>query len=259
MALRGGLEELKTYLKALFALAMGAVTIWSFHIPPDLEFQRPALARIFVWHFPCPMIASVLLFFNAWYSFQYLRTRQLHWDERASASQELAYIFSLLTMATGMLFSKVQWGAWWQWDPRQTSFLLVLLIYGAYFIMRGAFQDAEQRAANTAAYALAALLPAIFLIFVFPYLPQVKSFHPTGSIFEGKIKGEYAYVVTSTLTLTSILTAWLYRIRVGAGLMRLEWENTDERMDVRGGGPAPSGVVRRISVSAESRAPTEGA
>ncbi len=238
---------------------MGAATIWSFDIPPALEFQQPALARIFVWHFPCPMIAVMLLLFSAWCSFQYLRTRQMHWDERAAATQELAYLWSMLTMATGMLFSKVQWGAWWQWDPRQTSFLLVLMIYAAYFVMRGAFNDAERRAANTSAFALLALLPAMFLIFVFPRLPQVMSFHPSDSILKGKIKGEYAYVVMTVLTLMSILTVWLYRLRVSVGLLRLELENSNERMDVRGGDPAPSGVVRRLPLSGEGRAPTEGA
>jgi len=51
------LEKVKAAQKGLFFLAMGIATIWSFQIPPAMNFQNPQLARIFVWHFPCPMIA----------------------------------------------------------------------------------------------------------------------------------------------------------------------------------------------------------
>jgi len=246
------LEKVKAAQKGLFFLAMGIATIWSFHIPPAMNFQNPQLARIFVWHFPCPMIAVSLLMLSAWFSFRYLRTHDRAWDERALASQELAFIFSVLTMLTGMLFSKVMWGAWWQQDPRQTSFLMVLVIYATYFILRGAFPDAERRAANTAAYALAAIGPALFLIFVFPRLPQIQSFHPSDTIMKGKLTGEYGIVVSIMVVLMTILSAWLYRLRIRVGLLELEKEKSYERMDARGGGPASSGVVRRISVSGEN-------
>jgi heme exporter protein C len=241
-------EKLNRIFHLLFALAMGAATIWSFRIPPAMGFQEPELAKIFIWHFPCPMIAVTMLAINAWASLMFLRTQDRIWDERAVASQELAYMFSILTMATGMLFSKIQWGAWWQWDPRQTSFLLVLMIYGAYFVMRGAFPDAERRASNTAAFSLAAILPAMFLIFVFPRLPQVVSFHPSDSIMKGKIKGEYGYAVVTVMALLAFLTAWLYRLRVRVGLLELNKEKSNEGLDIRGGNPAPTGVVRRLSV-----------
>jgi heme exporter protein C len=251
VAIRRNLEKLKTISRILFALAMGAVTVWSFRISPVEEFQQPELARIFVWHFPCPMIATVLLILGGWFSFKYLKTKDRRWDERAVSANELGFLFCLLTMATGIVFSEVQWGAWWQWDPRQTSFLVVLFIYAAYFAVRGAFPDPERRASHSGAYALAALLPALFLIFVFPRLPQVVSFHPNNSIIKGQIKGEYGYVVTSVMVLVSILSVWLYRLRVRAGLMVLDSELTHEGLAVDSSNPTPTGVVRPVRISPE--------
>ncbi|MGV3614504.1 MAG: cytochrome c biogenesis protein CcsA [Fimbriimonas sp.] len=238
--------------RAFFALVMGAVTVWSFYVPPARNFQRPDLARIFLWHFPCPMIATSLLLFGAWFSFKFLKTRERQWDVRANAAHELSYVFSLLTMATGMLFSKMEWGAWWQWDPRQTSFLLVLLIYAALFALRGAHPDADRRAANSSAYVLAALLPALFLIFVFPRLPQVESFHPTNSIMSGQIKGQYGYAVTTMIVLLSLVSGWLYRLRVRAGLLELRLENLDGQHPSDRSDPAPSGVVRPVRLPSEN-------
>jgi heme exporter protein C len=241
---------LRTAVKILFLIAMGAATVWSFNIPPAMQFQKPELARIFVWHFPCPIIATVMLLMGGWYSFRYLNTRDAMWDERATSANEIGFLFCILTMASGMLFSEVQWGTWWQWDPRQTSFLIVLFIYAAYFAVRAAYSDPERRATQSAAYALAAILPALFLIFVFPRLPQVVSFHPSDSILKGKITGQYRYSVMTIMALLSILTGWLYQLRVRAGFSALRSEVIDERLDDRGD-PAATSVVRPVRLSAE--------
>ena len=146
------------------------------------------------------------------------------WDLRAVAALELGLIFHVLTMFSGILFSKIQWGAWWSWDPRQTSFLIALPMYAAYFAVRAAFVDPEKRAANSAAYLLASVLPQLFLIYVFPRLPQVlaMSLHPSESLLGGQIKGQYLYIMLSMMAVVGVLTVWLYRLRVRAGLLLLE-------------------------------------
>jgi heme exporter protein C len=192
---------------------------------------------------------------GGWFSFKYLKTKERHWDERAASANELGYVFCLLTMGTGIVFSEVQWGAWWQWDPRHTSFLVVLFIYAAYFAVRGAFPDPERRASHSAAYALSAILPALFLIYVFPRLEQVVSFHPSDSIIKGKIKGEYAYVVMTLLLLMSILSVWLYRLRIRAGLIALDSELSNEGLATSSSNPTPTGVVRPVRISPEDGGP----
>ena len=87
----------------------------------ETGFQLPELARIFFWHFPCAITTTLCLFAGAWHSYRYLSRGQAVDDVRATAAIELAMMFSLLVMATGIIFSKVQWGAWWQQDPRVRS------------------------------------------------------------------------------------------------------------------------------------------
>ena len=48
-------------MRYLFAVAVAAVTVWSFLVPDAVGVQEPALARIFFWHFPCPIMATTLL------------------------------------------------------------------------------------------------------------------------------------------------------------------------------------------------------
>jgi heme exporter protein C len=191
---------------------------------------------------------------TGWFSYKFLATHDIAWDVRAEAAVELTTIFWLVTMASGILFSELEWGLWWQWDPRQTSFLLVLLIYFAYFALRGSFSDDVRKATHSAAYYLAALGPTLFLIYVFPRLPQIaqSSFHPTQSIMQGQIKGEYAYIILATLTLASIVAAWLYRLRVKAGLLLLE-EPSYGNLETDRSDTAHPPVVRPIRVPDESR------
>lgn len=255
---------MKSILKALFALLMAVATVWSFKVPDIAQFQAPGFARIFLWHFPCPMLFTLLILCGAWFSFRMFGRVQLSpigfgpetdsvarakWDVKAVACMELGYLYAVLTMATGILFSEVQWTAWWSWDPRQYSFLMVLLIYFAYFAVRFAYNDPGKRASFSAAYALLALLPTMFLVFVFPRLPHIMelSLHPSDSILGGKIKGEYAQCIILILILFAIMTVYLFNIRVRAGLAEIELEIKNAELD-RGGNSAPTGVVRPVSL-----------
>lgn len=245
---------------------MAVAIVWSYKVPDIAQFQAPGFARVFLWHFPCPMLFTFLILFGAWFQIRMFQRIEMKpwrlapetdsvqkgkWDVRAVACMEIGYLFAILTMATGILFSELQWGAWWSWDPRQTSFLMVLLIYAAYFAVRSAYNDPMKKAAFSAAYSLAALLPTLFLVFVFPRLPQIvrMSLHPSDSILGGKIKGEYAYCVILILVLFVVMTVYLYGLRVRAGFAEIELENNYGDLEAIGGSTAPTGVVRPVSLS----------
>ncbi|MER3496461.1 MAG: hypothetical protein C4320_06560, partial [Armatimonadota bacterium] len=253
-----GLEAMRPLAQAFFGLAVAATTLWSFLVPDAIGFQRPELARIFFWHFPCPILATGLLALAAYFSLRILRStgnqERAMWDVRAVAAQELAFMFVLLTLATGILFSKVQWGAWWQNDPRQTSFLLVSLVYLADFVLRGALHDPERRIRQSAAYKLMAFGPAMFLTYVFPRLPQIAqtSFHPSTSIMQGQIHGAYAIIVVLVLVTTATLSAWVYRLRVRAELSLL----ADEYLVPLRRDSADPLVVRPVRLPSADRPPS---
>jgi heme exporter protein C len=243
---------MRTAIKILFGLGIAAITYWSFAVPDAELFRIPELARIFFFHFPCSIALTFLLMWCAVPSLLYLRTGDRKWDIHAESAQELAFIFAILVMVTGIIFSKVQWGAWWQWDPRQSSFLLVLLIDAAYFVVRSGFSDVDRRAAISNAYALAAILPILFLIFIFPRLPQIaaQSFHPSNTITNQLFDRDYGLVILGTVSSITILAVWLYLLRVRAGMLEYQMEALDG-LEIDRSRPTPTGVVRPVSVSDE--------
>lgn len=240
-------------LKLLFGLLASIVTIWTFFVPDaETAFAAPTLARILFWHLPCAIGTSLFIFAGGYFGIRYLVSHDPRWDVRAVAAQEIGLLLACITMLTGILFSKVQWGNWWDWDPRQTSFLMVLVIYMAYFVIRSGYADEAKRASFSSAYTASALLPNAFLIFVFPRLPQVGlSLHPNDTVTGGRLKGSYGYCVIGTLLMIFTLAFWLYKMRVRAGLLELALEDFDGHNEIGRGDSAAIGVVRPVSVPHE--------
>ena len=79
-----------------------------------------------------------------------------------------ASCWACLGLATGSLWAKYTWGAWWTPDPRLNAAAIALLIYGAYLVLRGSFRDEQQRARVSAIYNIFAFAAAIPLLFILP-------------------------------------------------------------------------------------------
>ena len=71
--------------------------------------------------------------------------RQPRHDRAAAVAIELGLLFGVLATVTGALWARIMWGAYWNWDPRQTSLLISLLFYTAYLALRSAIDDENTR------------------------------------------------------------------------------------------------------------------
>lgn len=144
-------------------------------------------------------------------------------ESRLSASLDVATLLAVLTLTTGMVFSEVQWGQWWSWDPRQTSYLFVTLILLGGLSLRAGIDDEAKRAKAIAGYALVMLVPIAFLTFVYPRLPQVQSLHPSDTVQQGKLSPVYRQGVLAGLIAIGMACSLLWRMRVLASEKELQW------------------------------------
>lgn len=85
-------------------------------------------------------------------------------------------VFGFMGLTTGMLWAKFTWGEWWSFDPKQNGAAITLLIYMAYFVLRGSIVDSKTRARVSAVYNVFAYSALIPLIFILPRM--VESLHP---------------------------------------------------------------------------------
>ena len=70
-------------------------------------------------------------------------------DVAAKAAAPIGAVFTALALMTGMLWGKPTWGAWWVWDGRLTSELILFFVYIAYIALWDAI-DEPTRAARMA-------------------------------------------------------------------------------------------------------------
>ncbi|MBP2628491.1 MAG: cytochrome c assembly protein [Firmicutes bacterium] len=154
-------------VKIALGLWISGVVYAVFSMVPAVE-GLGYLVRIAFFHIPVAWVAVLAFFLSAGWSVQYLRTREIQYDRKSAVAAALGLLFCLLATISGAIFAKLTWGAYWNWDPRQTTIFILLLIYGAYLVLRASIQDEEERARISAVYALLSSLTVPFLVFIIP-------------------------------------------------------------------------------------------
>ena len=135
------------------------------------------LVRIIYFHVPTAWLSVIAFFTSAFFAARYLRRKELLDDELSARSVKIGFVCVLLSTMSGAIFSKLTWGAYWNWDPRQTTIFVLILIYGAYLTLRSAVADIKTRAKVSAVYSLLSVLTVPFLVFILPRM--YFSLHPS--------------------------------------------------------------------------------
>lgn len=133
-------------------------------------------SRILFFHVPMSWIATIAYLLSMIYGIGYLRKRTIESDDVSVAMAGVGTLYAILATLTGAVWAKFNWGSFWNWDPRQTSIFILLLIYGAYFLLRSTIDDPARRARLSSAYATVAFATVPFLVFVLPRL--LPGLHP---------------------------------------------------------------------------------
>jgi heme exporter protein C len=176
-------QRFSSLSKLFVGLWMAGVTLATFAVIPPYQGLGDA-GRIVILHVPTAWVAVIAFTVSAVFSGLYLWRRRSVDDDRATAAAECGLLFTFLATLTGMFFSRIAWGVAWNWDPRQVTIFILLLIYAALFAMRAAIDDPERRRTLGAVYALFAFVTMPFLMFVAPRLAN-STLHPNCAFIQG--------------------------------------------------------------------------
>lgn len=117
-----------------------------FVAPPD--YQQGQSYRIMFVHVPSAWMSLFIYVFMAVLSAIYLIWNIKLAEIMVRSAAALGASFTFLALATGSLWGKPMWGAWWVWDARLTSELILLFLYLGYIALVAAIE--EPRAAARA-------------------------------------------------------------------------------------------------------------
>ena len=161
------------------AAVLGAVGLWlSFAAPED--YQQGDTVRILFLHVSAAWMSLFVYLCLAGASLMGLVFRHVLADAAARACAPLGACFTALALITGSLWGKPMWGAWWVWDARTTSVVVMLLFYLGYMALQAAIED-EAKADR--ASAILALVGAINVPIVHWSVNWWNTLHQGESIF----------------------------------------------------------------------------
>ncbi len=185
-AVVGGLVLVFLYLACL----------WS---PP--EQMMGDLVRILYFHVASAWVAMVAFFVTFISSILYLVGRRMKYDHISVSSAEIGVIYTTVTLVTGALWAKPIWNAWWTWDPRLTTTLILWFLYVGYLLLRSTVDGQERRARVTSIYAIVAFIdvPIIHMSVtwwrsIHPQVIDVTGFHMPVTMTETLLFGLVAFL-----------------------------------------------------------------
>ena len=213
---------------SLFFVTLTLIAGIAIPVVPDTQswFQFPSIpgleekARNIFFHVPIAWTSFLAFLVSLFYGYRFLRTREMENDIKSVSAAGLGTLFCVLATITGSIWAKFNWGAFWNWDPRETSIFILLLVYGAYFALRSALNSDEVRARLSAVYSILAGLTAPFFIFVLPRL--VTGLHPgaksdangASPVIQLQMEPNMVIVFFAGLIGFSLLFFWLFMLRV---------------------------------------------
>ncbi len=146
-------RRLLPWVAALATLCIGAGAVWGLvFAPPD--YQQGDSVRIMYVHVPAAWMALFAYLCMAASSAAALIWRHPLGHILARAAAPIGAAFTVLALATGSLWGKPMWGAWWVWDARLTSVLVLLFLYLGYIALANAFDDPGRGAKAAAILAI---------------------------------------------------------------------------------------------------------
>lgn len=178
-------------------LAIGAVltaidVVWTFTVAPLVQGARlsePAIIagqvvttklllsqKIFYLHVPVAVASFATMAVAAFFAARFLATKDRVHDRASRTAMQVTLVFIIATMISGDVWTRFEWGVWWVWEPRLTTYFILMLLVIGYFILRNALDDPERSARFGAVFCIIAFIDAPISFFITRLVPS--SVHP---------------------------------------------------------------------------------
>lgn len=185
-------EALVPVLLVVGALLIAADVVWTFTMAPLVQGARLAepvviagqvistklllSQKIFYLHVPVAVASFAAMGVSAYHALRFLATKDRAHDVRSRTAMQVTLVFIVATMISGDLWTRFEWGVWWVWEPRLTTYFILMLLVIAYFVLRNALEDPEKSARFSAVFCIIAFIDAPISFLITRLVPS--SVHP---------------------------------------------------------------------------------
>lgn len=215
---------MKHWWKVIAVLLVSYTIVYGFlgdvpRMPILNETIRNLYFHVTMW-FSMMIILTVSLV----YSIKQLSSPSFRNDTIAVQAVNVSLLLGFMGLATGSLWARYTWGAWWVNDPQLNGAAITILAYLAYTLLRNSIEDEQKRARIAAVYNIFAYVMMIIFIGIIPKFSGVDSLHPG----KGGNPGFNSYDLDSGMRAVfypaiigwTLLAVWIMNIRIRLNVLR---------------------------------------
>ena len=215
----------------LLCIAVALSIVASYAAYVVVHAKRSDIYFLYV-HVPAALICFLAFSISLIASILYLWKRREEYDRIAEVSAILGLVYGAVALIAGSIWASVGveqggWGAYWEWDPKQTTMLILWIAYMGYISIKISIGSIEKKRVIGAVYNILAfsIIPLCYLSATLPGSHHIaaKEFSPTFSI-----------IVTLLLNFIAAILLFIYLLMVMSTVSSLE-ENVNALMYESGG------------------------
>jgi heme exporter protein C len=194
------------------ALVAGIAGLYSGFVVAPTDAQQGEVYRVIFIHVPAAWMSMFTYFVMACYGAVSLTFNTRLAAMMARALAPTGAMFTFVALWTGAFWGRPTWGAYWVWDARLTSELVLLFLYIGFIALANAFEDPRR---GDKAAALLALIGLVNLPIIYFSVQWWNTLHQGSSV---SFKGTSMHVAMLWAMLLMMFSFWMYAI--GAALVR---------------------------------------
>lgn len=184
-----------------------------FFVAPTDAVQGEAYRIIFI-HVPASILSMFVYLIMAGYAALGLVFKTRLSAMMASALAPTGALFAFISLWSGALWGKPMWGAWWVWDARLTSELILLFLYLGFIALQASIED--PRRADRAS-ALLAIVGSVNVPIIYYSVQWWNTLHQGSTI---KFSGTSMHIAMQQSMFMILAACWLYAIAVSLARVR---------------------------------------
>lgn len=184
-----------------------------FFVAPTDAVQGEAYRIIFI-HVPASILSMFIYLIMAGYAALGLVFKTRLSAMMASALAPTGALFAFISLWSGALWGKPMWGAWWVWDARLTSELILLFLYLGFIALQASIED--PRRADRAS-ALLAIVGSVNVPIIYYSVQWWNTLHQGSTI---KFSGTSMHIAMQQSMFMILAACWLYAIAVSLARVR---------------------------------------